>query len=261
VAPVTPVPLPDLLYFSLWLFFLYSFAGVVVEALWCWAVEHKGVVESRAGILYLPFNPLYGIGGVAITLAVVEHFRQPLAVFGIGLLVGTVLEYVTSLVMEKLFHTVFWDYSDKVLNIHGRVCLQYAIYWGLLSLVLLYVFDLVNVLVIRLIPRELGWAIVALLVVATLFSIVVTLAAYVRYEHRTAALRAGTAPPDTPGGRLVDRLVPPRLFVNTFPRMSISTEFQEVSGIERRWIRWTPKIGRPSERHTEMRDRQERLAH
>jgi uncharacterized membrane protein len=255
----------DLVYFSLWLFFLYSFAGVVVEAIWCWAVEHKGVVESRAGILYLPFNPLYGLGGVAISLAVVAHFRNPIAVFAIGLVVGTVLEYVTSLVMEKAFHTVFWDYSDKVLNIHGRVCLQYSFYWGLLSLLVLYVFDVLNLLVIREIPRAAGWVIVAVLALATMFSIVMTLAAYVRYDERVRVLReratGRTAEVrDGLGARIVDRLVPPRLFVNTFPRMSISTEFQELSGIHRRWIRWNPKVGHPSERHTAMREREQRMA-
>ena len=43
--------------------------------------------------------------------------------------------------MEKVFGTVFWDYSNKPLNLHGRICLEFAIYWGFLGLLLIYVLD------------------------------------------------------------------------------------------------------------------------
>ena len=43
-------------YLALWLFFIYSFAGVIVEMIYCWTIEYKGVIESRLGLLYLPFN-------------------------------------------------------------------------------------------------------------------------------------------------------------------------------------------------------------
>ena len=51
------------------------------------------------------------------------------------------LEYVASFVMEKLFGSVFWDYSEKPLNLQGRICLQYSLYWGFLGLLLIYVLD------------------------------------------------------------------------------------------------------------------------
>ena len=43
--------------------------------------------------------------------------------------------------LEKLFGSVFWDYSEKPLNLQGRICLQYSISWGFLGLLLIDVLD------------------------------------------------------------------------------------------------------------------------
>jgi uncharacterized membrane protein len=55
---------------------------------------------------------------------------DPFALFFLAMVACTVLEYVASFVMEKLFGTLFWDYSNKALNLRGRICLQYCLYWG-----------------------------------------------------------------------------------------------------------------------------------
>ena len=254
-------------YLALWLFFIYSFVGVFIEMFYCWTIEYRGVVESRLGILYLPFNLLYGTGGVIITLALLPYFENPFVVLGLGLVVGTVLEYVTSLVMEKAFGAVYWDYSKEFLNIQGRVCLKYAVIWGVLSVALLYVLDVVNVLVIAQIPPAIGLPVLAVLVLATLFSITLTLLAYRRIGQKNAVLRARRdgvemALPDSRWTRLVDRLVPDNVLINSFPRMSLVTEYQELSGHHRRLVVWLPAIGRPSSATEEAgqraRDQEER---
>jgi uncharacterized membrane protein len=56
-------------------------------------------------------------------------------------LICSVVEYVANFVMEKAFGTVSWDYSDKALNLHGRICLQYSCCWGLLAMLVLYAID------------------------------------------------------------------------------------------------------------------------
>ncbi len=239
------------IYVALWLFFIYSFAGVIVEMVYCWTIEYRGVIESRLGLLYLPFNLLYGAGGVVITLALLPYFDNPFIVFGLGLVVGTVLEYFTSLIMEKAFHAVYCDYSKEFLNIQGRVCLKYALMWGGLSLVLLYVLDVINIQLLLLIPAAIGLPVLILLILATIFSVILTLLAYRRTAEKNTyllALRDGTDAtlPNHWWGRLVDRLVPDSVLVNTFPRMSLITEYQELSGHHRKLIVWLPKIGKPS---------------
>ncbi|MDF1478022.1 putative ABC transporter permease [Leifsonia sp. H3M29-4] len=251
-------------YLALWLFFIYSFAGVIVEMIYCWTIEYRGVIESRLGLLYLPFNLLYGAGGTIITLVLIDYFDDPLIVFALGLVVGTALEYVTSLVMEKAFHAVYWDYSKEFLNIQGRVCLKYAIFWGLLSLFLLYVLDVINYRIILAIPQPAGLVVLAVLVVLTLASITLTLAAYRRTEQKNTylkAIKAGQSAvlPDSWWTRLVDRLVPDSVLINTFPRMSLIVEYQELSGHHRKLIVWNPKIGRASMLRREAGARAERM--
>lgn len=252
-------------YLALWLFFIYSFAGVIVEMIYCWTIEYKGVIESRLGLLYLPFNLLYGTGGVIITLVLVPYFDDPLIIFGLGLVVGTALEYVTSLVMEKAFHAVYWDYSKEFLNIQGRVCLKYAIFWGLLSVFLLYVLDTINLVLILSIPVIPGIIALIVLIVLTLASITLTLLTYRRVEQKNTYLKAIKAGQDATlpnpwWGRVVDRLVPDVVLVNTFPRMSLITEYQELSGHKRKLIVWQPHIGKTSALRREAGERTERHA-
>ena len=236
-------------YLALWLFFLYGFAGVLVEMIYCWTIEFQGVIESRLGLLYLPMNPLYGLGGVVISLVLIPFVDNPIAVFFIGALVGSTLEFVASWVMEKLFGAVYWDYSDEFLNIQGRICLKYAFFWGLLSLGLLYVLDVLNLLFIVNIVGEEGPAVVIVLSVLFVLSVALTLATFQRVDQRNRYLTAKAAGQDAVmpmpwWGRVVDALVPDQVLVNTFPRMSIVTDYQRLSGVERTLIFWLPRIGK-----------------
>lgn len=245
------------IYVALWLFFIYGFVGVIIEMVYCWTIEYRGVIESRLGLLYLPFNLLYGAGGVFISLALLPVFDNPFAVFGLGLVVGTTLEYFTSLLMEKLFHAVYWDYSKEFLNVQGRICLKYAVIWGLLSLVLLYVLDTINVMALVAIPVAIGFPVLVILILATIFSVVLTLLAYRRTAQKNEYLlarRAGSdvTLPSPRWARVVDTLVPDGVLINTFPRMSLVAEYQELSGHHRRLLFWLPAIGRPSAATAEL---------
>ncbi|WP_291049590.1 putative ABC transporter permease [Herbiconiux sp.] len=248
-------------YIALWLFFIYGLVGVIIEMVYCWTIEYRGVIESRLGLLYVPFNLLYGAGGVFITLALLPVVDNPFAVFGVGLVVGTALEYLTSLLMEKIFHAVYWDYSKEFLNVQGRICLKYAIIWGLLSLVLLYVFDAVNVHALAEIPVVIGLPVLLLLIVVTIFSVVLTLLTYRRTAQKNTYLlarRAGDANAVLPmpwWGRMVDALVPDSVLVNTFPRLSLVAEYQELSGHHRTLLFWLPAIGRPSAETARLGDK------
>lgn len=119
-------------YKLLLLCFIGSFLGVVIELLWC--LITNGYLESRAGLVYGPFNLLYGIGTVALTVCL-YRFRNRgswLSFLG-GMLVGSVVEYVCSWGQERLFGSRSWDYSHMPFNINGRICLLYSVFWGLLG--------------------------------------------------------------------------------------------------------------------------------
>lgn len=120
------------LYKLLLIFFVGSFAGVVMETVWCFAT--RGYIESRAGLVYGPFNLLYGFGAVVLTVCLYRfRNRSGWLSFAGGLLVGSVVEYLCSWAQEAVFGSRSWDYSHMPLNINGRICLLYSIFWGLLG--------------------------------------------------------------------------------------------------------------------------------
>lgn len=117
------------------LFFTASFLG------WCMEVACKLVQFGRfinRGFLIGPWCPIYGFGTVLITLLLSRFTDDPLAVFGLAILLCGTLEYLTSYVMEKAFHARWWDYSAKKFNLNGRVCADTLIPFGLLGLGMIY---------------------------------------------------------------------------------------------------------------------------
>ncbi len=115
-------------------FIIYGFAGYVVETLF--ALATMGVWECRQSFLYGPFLGVYGIGAVCIILFSQYFKKNNFSLFLGGCVIGSVTEYIVSFGTEILIGTRWWDYSDKILNINGRVCLLYSIFWGILTVFL-----------------------------------------------------------------------------------------------------------------------------
>lgn len=120
------------LYKLLLICFVGSFAGVVIEMLWC--LITNGYIESRSGLVYGPFNLLYGVGAVALTVCLYT-FRNRGAWISFlgGMIVGSVVEYICSWGQELIFGSRSWDYSHMPFNINGRICLLYSVFWGFLG--------------------------------------------------------------------------------------------------------------------------------
>ncbi|MGN0106164.1 MAG: putative ABC transporter permease [Hominilimicola sp.] len=117
-----------------WVFFIGCFLGVVIETIWC--LLRLGHIESRAGLIYGPFNLVYGLGALLMTITLVRFTGyRDLWIFLVGSLIGGIFEYVCSFVQEKLFGTVSWNYKNFPLNLNGRVNMLYCFFWGLLALV------------------------------------------------------------------------------------------------------------------------------
>ena len=84
--------------------------------------------------MYGPFNLLYGVGAVALTVCL-YRFRNHsswISFLG-GMIVGSVVEYICSFGQEALFGSRSWDYSHMPFNLGGRICLLYSVFWGLLG--------------------------------------------------------------------------------------------------------------------------------
>ena len=101
--------------------------------------------------------------------------------------------------------------------------------------------------------------VLAVLMVLTVLSAILTLLAFRRFDQKVAYLKArrdGTPLPaiDPALGRLVDRLVPDVVMINTFPRMSHIVEYMELTGERRKLIVADLHLGTPSDRHLRHRE-------
>ncbi len=134
-------------------FFLYSFFGWIYES--CLVSFQKKKLLNR-GFLNGPVIPIYGAGATVIMMVLDPIREHYVAVFFVGMLVASVLEFSTSWLMEKLFHTRWWDYSDWKFHLQGRICLGASVFWGVLSVTMELVFKPGIDLLIADIPRKSG---------------------------------------------------------------------------------------------------------
>lgn len=112
-------------------FIIYSIVGYIIETLF--GLFTKGMLESRKGFLYGPFCPIYGVGAVAMILGLQCFKKNNYTLFFGGFLVGSIVEYIISYLGEVIFKVNWWDYSNNFLNINGRICFTFSLFWGLLA--------------------------------------------------------------------------------------------------------------------------------
>ncbi len=115
-----------------WLFFIYSFIGWCIEV--CYAAVSRRQFVNR-GFVNSPLCPIYGFGSVLFSVFLPELTSRPFFLFLGGMLLATVLEYSTGMLMEKIFRKKLWDYSGIKFNLSGYVCARYSLLWGLLAVV------------------------------------------------------------------------------------------------------------------------------
>ena len=120
-------------------FTIYTIAGYIIETLFALIVYGK--IESRQGLLYGPFCPIYGVGAVAIIYTLKNLKNNVHTLFIGGFIVGGVVEYLISLFGELVMNVKWWDYSGRVLNINGRICVAYCFFWGILTVYLLKILN------------------------------------------------------------------------------------------------------------------------
>ena len=117
------------------LFFIFSGMG------WIWEVIlhiiEDGMIINR-GVLAGPWLPIYGAGGILILLLLKKWRRQPFHLFGMIMLLCGTIEYFTSVMLEMLFGVRWWDYSDILFQLRGRVCLEGLTIFGFGGLFIVY---------------------------------------------------------------------------------------------------------------------------
>lgn len=115
-------------------FILYSILGWIYETTFC---SLKSLKWDNRGMLIGPYCPIYGVGAV-LDVLLCSSLPNARSVFFACMFGSAVLEYVTSYATERMFHAVWWDYSDIPLNVNGRICLSCSIGFGFAGWIVLY---------------------------------------------------------------------------------------------------------------------------
>lgn len=162
-----------------WLFVFGAFIGFVVESIWC-LIKHKRL-ESRKGILYGPFTPVYGFASLFITL-ILELFKikNLLLIFLITFVICAFVEYATSYLQEKIFATKSWDYSNFPYNLNGRINLLYILAFSLIGLLWIKIYPIYLKILFGILNKlnmfyEFSLSAIILMIINGLLSIIVSL--------------------------------------------------------------------------------------
>lgn len=97
----------------------------------------RSIIEKKlinTGFLIGPICPIYGFGACIMFLFLGNLKDNVILLFLISVTVLTLWEYIVGVLLEKIFNTKYWDYSDHKFNFQGRICLTNSIYWGILGI-------------------------------------------------------------------------------------------------------------------------------
>ena len=115
-------------------FFVYAFLGWVLETVFSYFV--LGYFDNR-GFLIGPICPIYGFGMLILIMWLSRYKDNNIKLFVISAIVLTFFEYVVGYALDAIFQLKWWDYTNDFFNINGRVCLSYALGWGIIAIIVI----------------------------------------------------------------------------------------------------------------------------
>ncbi len=162
-----------------------------------------GVWMMHRGVIYGPFNVIYGFGAVLMCWLLLRKPYKNWQIFLYSALMGGAVEYLLSLGQELVIGTRSWDYSNQILDINGRTTLPIMLIWGAMGLVFMkIVYPWVSSLIEK-IPPAVGENLFIVLLIFMIFNMVVSWSALIRQNLRHHEIR-----PLTPIGEFYDRYYP-----------------------------------------------------
>ena len=161
------------LYNLFFIFVIGSVFGWVIEGLWTFF--KKGLIINHSAVAIGPFNMVYGVCAVMLTTILYKHKNDSnYKLFFIGFIGGTIIEYVLSIFIERYLGFPAWNYSKKFMNINGRVCLPYSLFWGVISIIWIkYIYPVVEAF-IQCIDQKKGNMIIRILTIFLVMDFIFT---------------------------------------------------------------------------------------
>lgn len=179
-----------------------------------WLETGVGIWMRHRGVIYGPFNVIYGFGAALMCWVLLRKKYNNWQVFGISAVLGGVVEYALSFLQETFTGTTSWDYSDLWLNIDGRTTIPIMLIWGVMGLVLVrIVYPFISGLIEK-IPPHVGNPLFWVLLVLMIFDCLISWSAIIRQT-----LRHNDIGPFTPIGQFYDEYYTDEYLVEYFPNM------------------------------------------
>lgn len=161
------------------IFFVYSFAG--------WFLESVGGILNvkkfvNRGFLIGPYCPVYGTGVVLITRFLEKYSNDVILLFFMSALICGILEYITSYVMEKIFHARWWDYHKSKFNLNGRICLETLILFGIFGILILKISNPFILGIVENIPIKLLYLLLNILVIILVIDVCISFSVILKFR-------------------------------------------------------------------------------
>lgn len=121
----------------IWYLLIFSIVGIIIETLFAYIT--MGIWESRKGLVWGPLCPVYGVGATIIILLLNRYQDSYPKLFLYGCILGNIIEYILSFLLEAMYGARFWDYNFVTGNLNGRICIKYSLFWGTLAVILIKV--------------------------------------------------------------------------------------------------------------------------
>lgn len=134
-------------------FLTYSMMGWLVESIYMSFCNHK--ITNR-GFAKGPFCPIYGFGALTAFFVLRPYSDNSILLFFLGSFLATTLEFLTALVMKRIFGEIWWDYHEKPFNYRGIICLESSIAWGFYTLFLFMFLQNIVAAFVAMIPVRAG---------------------------------------------------------------------------------------------------------
>lgn len=153
-------------------FFIMSLIGHFIETFI--------YADGNSGILLAPWTPVYGIGTILILLInkvinkyIKNKYVKIILLFLSSMIILSIIEAIGGYLIEYLFHTTFWDYSDFKFNIGKYIAVEIAIIWGLCSILLIYFIKPLIDKIISKIPKYLTYTLLILFIIDLVLTLII----------------------------------------------------------------------------------------
>ena len=153
-------------------FLTYSMMGWLVESIYMSFCNHK--ITNR-GFAKGPFCPIYGFGALTVFFILRPYSDNSILLFFLGSFLATTLEFLTALVMKRIFGEIWWDYHEKPFNYRGIICLESSIAWGFYTLFLFMFLQNIVAAFVAMIPVRAGRAIGNLILIGYIMAFSATI--------------------------------------------------------------------------------------